>query len=94
MNDHLFDPEPYGGSSRKATPPVKPKPEMVPRPPGYHAVTTRNGVVGFHRTKITADLTKYGAVETWCGIVGRRVPGVFPREIVLCDECEARYAER
>ena len=64
---------------------------MVPRPPGYHAISTRNGVVGFHRTKITAEMARNGSVLTYCGIVGRRVPGIFPKEVPLCEECEQEF---
>lgn len=69
-------------------------PELVPRPPGYHAVTNSKGAQGFHRTKISAEMSKYGSVQTYCGIVGRRVPGVYPREIPLCEDCEREFAEK
>ena len=86
--DQLFDWEVKPPKQR----PRKEEPKLVPRPPGYHAIANRSGVVGFHRTKVTAEMARNGAVQTYCGIVGRRVPGVFPREIPLCEECEVKYA--
>lgn len=63
-------------------------PELVPRPPGWYLVATnRSGPIGFHVTSIP-DL-EYAAnhsVRTLCGITGRRM-GVFPDEIVLCQQC-------
>lgn len=90
--EQLFEwPEP---TRRRREPTPREEPKLVPRPPGYHAIANRRGVVGFHRTKITAEMSKYGACQTYCGIVGRRVPGVFPKEIPLCDECETEYQKR
>ena len=70
---------------------VKPEATMVPRPPGYHAVTNSKGAQGFHRTKVTSDLAKYGAVQTLCGITGRRIGGYYPKEVPLCEECEQNF---
>lgn len=90
MSDQLFE----WDLPKKRTPKPKEEPRMVSRPPGYHAVTNSKGVQGFHRTKITAEMSRYGTVQTYCGIVGRRVPGVYPREIPLCEECEREFAQK
>ena len=93
MSETLFDPEPYeDGSKRKAPEPTPEKDvKMVRRPPGYYAITSRTGPKGFHRTKISAEMTKYHSVETLCGIVGRRITGYYPSQIVLCEECELKH---
>lgn len=69
----------------------EPAPErvLVPRPPGYHLIATRRGVQGFHRSKIPdAKMARDRSVLTMCGIVGRRVPDVYPDMIELCPKCE------
>ncbi len=71
----------------------KPTVELVPRPPGYHLISNRSGVQGFHRTKVTADMAAYSTVLTFCGIYGRRVKDVFPDRIPLCEGCERALRE-
>lgn len=67
--------------------------ELVPRPPGYHLIANRSGVVGFHRSRIPeAGMAQYHTVVTLCGITGRRI-GEYPDRIPLCEGCEKEYAK-
>ena len=69
-----------------------PAPEvvLVPRPPGYHLISKRGGTVGFHRSNVPdAQMARDRSVVTVCGLVGRRVPDVYPDRIPLCDACES-----
>ena len=89
--DTLFDPTPYddGTARRRRARVGAPERELVPTPPGYHLITNRSGVKGFHRTKVPeAAMAKRGSVVTFCGIIGRRIDE-YPREIPLCADCEA-----
>ena len=71
----------------------KPKQELVRRPPGYHLISTRQGPVGYHRDRISADMSVYRSCITLCGIAGRRVGEAnWAREIPLCEECELKHA--
>ena len=70
----------------------EPAPEvvLVPRPPGYHLIATRHGTVGFHRSRVPdKQMARDRSVKTVCGLVGRRVDGVYPDRIPLCDACES-----
>ena len=70
------------------------KPELVPRPPGYHLIANNRGVIGFHRSKIPeAAMASHGSVVTYCGHLGRRL-NEYPREIPLCEECERINAQK
>lgn len=81
----LFEWEVPPRKAEKPEPPVV----LVPRPPDYHLIATRTGVQGFHRSKIPdANMAEYRTVLTYCGLVGRRVSGVFPDRIPLCPKCE------
>jgi hypothetical protein len=87
--DTLFDADQYGEPEpRRREPTGLAHPMVVPRPAGYHLITTRSGVQGFHRTKLPeAALAAYGTVVTLCGITGRRLDE-YPAQIPLCQRCE------
>ena len=92
-DEQLFDTTPYDdGTSRRRGPRARAKEqELVPRPPGYHAVTNRSGPKGFHRTKVPeAAMARHGSVVTLCGILGRRLDA-YPGKIPLCEECERMF---
>ena len=57
---------------------------LVPRPPGWVLVSSKNGPKGFHRVRTVAEL---GTIVTVCGLKGRRITE-DAREIILCPECE------
>lgn len=73
----------------------KPKAQqLVPRPPGWFAVTNTHGVQGYHLTGIPdAEYARQGSILTLCGITGRRVPNHYPEQIVLCAECVKQQAK-
>jgi hypothetical protein len=98
VNDTLFDPEPYDNGTTRRRKPTSRKPQMpqmlVARPAGYHLVTNRQGVQGFHRTSVPeAAMARNGAVVTLCGIVGRRL-GEYPDKVPLCQTCEVVHQNR
>lgn len=79
----LFEYELPAKRTRKVEAPI-----LVPRPPGWHLITNRNGVQGFHLSRIPdTEWVRMASVLTLCGITGRRVPGVYPEQIPLCAEC-------
>ena len=86
MPDQLFE---WDDLPKAKEPKVVEGPVLVPRPPGYHLISTSKGVIGFHRSKVPeAAMATHGSVMTYCGHLGRRLDE-YPAEIPLCVECEA-----
>lgn len=102
MTDHLFDPDPYGHSSRaeKATQPRTPPEVLAICASEIWRLTSKltPGIVHAHKDGHTSVGDKFVALPTWCGKAG--VPLTFKagETVMGCKACadagaKFRYAD-